>query len=87
VTPPTIYITNYESQQAEECEETYKKNCFIDYEKIAFNETVDVCRTPQVKDYDVERPEISRTEFEIIYTTKQEVHEVQKDAAVCKTKL
>merc|ERR1712168_253010 len=36
----TTYVTNYESQQEEECEENFRKNCFIDYEKVAFNETV-----------------------------------------------
>ena len=36
----TTYVTNYESQQEEECEENFRKSCFIEYEKIAFNETV-----------------------------------------------
>merc|ERR1711892_1566949 len=45
----TTYVTNYESQQEEECEENYRKSCFIEYEKIAFNETVEICRTPLVK--------------------------------------
>ena len=30
----------HKSQQEEECEENFRKNCFIEYEKIAFNETV-----------------------------------------------
>merc|ERR1740137_261697 len=60
----TTYVTTYESQQEEECEENYRKNCFIEYEKIAFNETVDICRTPLVKDCDVQGPEICRTEYE-----------------------
>merc|ERR1719334_1214919 len=41
----TTYITNYESQQEEDCEENFKKSCFIAYEQIGFNETVQVCRT------------------------------------------
>eukprot|EP00091_Calanus_sinicus_P025003 TRINITY_DN92_c0_g1_i1.p2 TRINITY_DN92_c0_g1~~TRINITY_DN92_c0_g1_i1.p2 ORF type:complete len:160 (+),score=48.64 TRINITY_DN92_c0_g1_i1:75-554(+) len=41
----TTYVTNYESQQEEECEENFRKSCFIEYEKIAFNETVEICRT------------------------------------------
>merc|ERR1711892_435092 len=56
----TTYVTNYESQQEEECEENYRKNCFIEYEQIAFNETVQICRTPLVKDCDVQGPEICR---------------------------
>merc|ERR1712112_594538 len=42
----TTYVTNYESQQEEECEENFRKNCFIEYEQIAFNETANICRTP-----------------------------------------
>ena len=36
----TTYVTQYESQQEEDCEENFRKSCFIEYEKIAFNETV-----------------------------------------------
>merc|ERR1712002_1186179 len=32
------YDTNYESQQEEDCEENFRKSCFIEYEQIAFNE-------------------------------------------------
>jgi len=81
----TTYVTNYESQQEEECEENYRKNCFIDYEKIAFNETVQVCRTPLVKDCDVQGPEICRTEYESECWTKQEEHDVQDDVVTCET--
>merc|ERR1711881_545667 len=42
----TSYVTQYESQQEEECEENFRKSCFIEYEKIAFNETVQICREP-----------------------------------------
>merc|ERR1711981_872200 len=68
----TTYTTNYESQQEEECDENYRKSCFIDYEQIAFNETVKICRTPLVKDCDVQGPEICRTEYESECWTKQE---------------
>jgi len=81
----TTYVTNYESQQEEECEENFRKNCFIDYEKIAFNETVQVCRTPLVKDCDVSGPEICRTEYESECWTKQEEHDVQDDVVTCET--
>merc|ERR1712152_8430 len=81
----TTYVTNYESQQEEECEENYRKNCFIEYEKIAFNETVEICRTPLVKDCDVQGPEICRTEYESECWTKQEVHDVEDDVVACET--
>ncbi len=81
----TTYVTNYESQQEEECEENFRKNCFIDYEKIAFNETVEICRTPLVKDCDIKGPEICRTEYESECWTKQEEHDVQDDVVECTT--
>jgi len=81
----TTYVTNYESQQEEECEENFRKSCFIEYEKIAFNETVQICRTPLVKDCDVQGPEICRTEYESECWTKQEVHDVEDDVVSCET--
>merc|ERR1711973_617303 len=68
-----------------ECEENFRKSCFIEYEKIAFNETVKVCRTPLVKDCDVKGPEICRTEYESECWTKQEVHDVTDDVVSCET--
>ena len=41
---PTTYVTQYESQQEEECKENFRNNCFIEYEQIPFNETSSVCR-------------------------------------------
>merc|ERR1712142_91399 len=81
----TTYVTNYESQQEEECGENFRKNCFIEYETIAFNETVQICRTPLVKDCDIQGPEICRTEYESECWTKQEVHDVQDDIVACET--
>merc|ERR1712002_1080946 len=83
----TTYVTNYESQQEEECEENFRKNCFINYEKIAFNETVEVCRTPLVKDCDVQGPEICRTEYESECWTKQEEHDVEDDVVESRLRL
>merc|ERR1712168_1091748 len=83
----TTYTTNYESQQEEDCEENFRKNCFINYEKIVFNETVQVCRTPLVKDCDVQGPEICRTEYESECWIKQEVHDVQDDVVECETQI
>merc|ERR1711997_927070 len=81
----TTYVTNYDSQQEEEGEENFRKSCFIEYEKIAFNETVEICRTPLVKDCNVEGPEVCRTEYESECWTKQEEHAVEDDVVECET--
>jgi len=81
----TTYFTNYEAQQEEDCDENYRKNCFIEYEKIAFNESVQICRTPLVKDCDIIGPEICRTEYESECWTKQEIHDVVDDVVACET--
>jgi len=83
----TSYVTNYVSQQEEDCEENYRKNCYIEYEKIAFNETANICRTPLVKDCDTYGPEICRTQYESECWTKQEVHDVEDDVVECNTEM
>jgi len=40
----TSFATYYQSYQEEECEETYKKNCIVEYEHIV--RTVNFCSTP-----------------------------------------
>jgi len=83
----TTYVTNYESQQEEDCEENFRKTCFIEYEQIAFNETVQVCRQPLVKDCDTPGPEVCRTEYESECWTKQEEHKVEDDVVECRTEV
>ena len=34
----TSYTTTYEAQQEEECEDNYKKSCFIEYSQTAYND-------------------------------------------------
>jgi hypothetical protein len=41
----TSYTTTYTAQQEEECEDNYKKNCFIQYSPTAFQATVQICRS------------------------------------------
>ena len=78
----TTYTTNYESQQEEDCEENFRKCYFIEHEQIAFNETATVCRTPLVRDGDVQGPEICRTKYKSECWT-QEVD----DVVSCKTEI
>merc|ERR1712241_649225 len=42
----TTYTTDFEPQQEEDCEENFRKNCFIEYKKVAIEETVQKCNTP-----------------------------------------
>ena len=72
----TSYITNYESQQEEECEENFKKVCMISYEDLAYNSTVEICRTPVVKDCDIPGEQVCQTVYESECSTVQIVHEV-----------
>ena len=57
--------------QEEECEENYVKKCFIEYSQYAVNVTVNICRTPLVKDCDGGGDEICRTEYESECVTSQ----------------
>ena len=36
----TTYTTDFEPQQEEECEDTFKKNCFIEYNKARYSKTI-----------------------------------------------
>ena len=83
----TTYTTNYESQQEEECEENFRKTCFIEYQKTARNETVNVCREPLVKNCEGPGEEICKTVYESECWTKQEAHEVEDDVVECKTEV
>merc|ERR1712032_383240 len=73
--------------KVEMIEENFRKSCFIEYEQIAFNETVEICRTPLRKDCDIQGPEICRTEYESECWTKQEEHLVEDDVVDCKTEI
>jgi len=77
--------TTYNAAQEEECEENYVKKCFIEYNKFAQNVTVNVCRTPLVKDCDQEGEEICSTEYESECVTEQHEHQVEDDVPECKT--
>ena len=44
----TTYTTDFEPQQEEECNENFRKSCFIEYKKIAIEEPVRQCHTPLI---------------------------------------
>jgi len=81
----TSYVTNYDSQQEEECEENFKKVCHINYEPLAYNETVQICRTPLVKDCDMPGSTVCETVYETECATTNKVHEVEDDVTNCRT--
>jgi len=83
----TSYVTTYESQQEEECEENYRKVCMIEYESKAYNETVEICSTEIEKDCDKPGPEVCRTIYQSVCATKNHEHQVEDDVTTCKTEM
>jgi len=81
----TSYVTKYEPHQEEECEEKFKKTCYIDYEKKAYSETVKVCTTPWVKNCTGTGEKICEVVWDSECWTKQTVHEVTDDIPECET--
>jgi len=79
----TTFSTDYEPTQEEKCDENYRKNCFIEYSTTAYNETVQICRQPLLKDCNLSGPEICRTEYESECWTRNEVHDVTDDVVEC----
>ena len=72
----TTYKTSFDSVQEEECEENFRKTCFITMVDTAMNVTTNVCKKPMVKDCDIEGEPICRTEYQSECWSKQIPHEV-----------
>ncbi|QQP50688.1 Uncharacterized protein FKW44_011789 [Caligus rogercresseyi] len=66
----TTYTTDFEPQQEEECEENFKKSCFIEYKKVAVDET---------------GPEECKTVYESECETRYHEHDVEDDVVNCET--
>jgi len=81
------YTTTYTAVQEEECDEVFRKICYIEMVDIATNVTTNVCRRPLVKDCNPseERETICRTEYQSECWSKQIPHEVEDDVVSCKT--
>ena len=57
------YKTDYEPQQEEECEENYRKKCYIEFKNVASQEKVQFCFTPLVRNCDLPGPTECSTEY------------------------
>ena len=57
------YATDFSPTQEEQCEENFKKSCFIEYKLEAKDETVQFCFTPLVKNCDTPGPTECTTEY------------------------
>ncbi len=79
----TTYTTDFEPQQEEECDENFKKSCFIEYKKVAFEEPIRFCHTPLI--CEGEGPEECKTVYESQCQTRYHEHEVEDDIVECKT--
>merc|ERR1712088_194346 len=79
----TTYTTDFEPQQEEGCEENFVKSCFIEYKKVASEETVTFCHTPIILEGD--GPEVCQTVYESACTTRYHEHDVNEDAVECET--
>merc|ERR1719367_55027 len=79
----TTYTTDFEPQQEEECEENFKKSCFIEYKKVASEEPIQFCHTPLV--CEGEGPEECKTVYESQCETRYHEHDVEDDVVECKT--
>lgn len=80
----TSLVTRYNSQQVEECKERYIKTCHIQYQPTAFQETLQVCSRPMVKDCTVTVDQRCRTFTQTECWTKREEQEVEEDVAECR---
>ena len=76
----TSYVTTFQAQQEEECEENFKKVCMIEYESKAYNETLEICSTEIVKDCDKEGPTVCRTVYQSSCATRNIEHEVSQSS-------
>jgi len=79
----TTYTTDFEPQQEEACDENFVKSCFIEYRKVASEETVTFCHTPILLEGDGE--EVCQTVYESACTTRYQEHDVQDDTVECET--
>merc|ERR1711879_447149 len=76
----TTYTTDFEPQQEEDCEENFRKNCFIEYKKVAIEETVQKCNTPLTYEPSGEG---CKKVTQSVCTTRFHEHDVEDDVVEC----
>ena len=81
----TSYITSYQPHQEEECDEKFRKICWITYEDKAVNEVVEECITQNVLDCSRNGTKECTTVYDTVCETSQETHVVEDDVANCET--
>ena len=64
------YVTVFNPQQEEQCEENFEKSCQITFRAEATTETVRKCYKPQRKVCNGQGPQQCRTEYESSCTTR-----------------
>jgi hypothetical protein len=79
----TTYTTDFQPQQEEECNENFRKNCFISYKTVASEESVTFCHTPILLEGD--GAEVCETVYESACTTRYHEHDVEEDTVECET--
>jgi len=79
----TTYTTDFEPQQEEDCEENFVKSCFIEYRKVASEDTVTFCHTPI--EIQGDGPEVCETVYESQCETRYQEHDVSDDVVECET--
>merc|ERR1719515_494002 len=79
-TPPTPLTLSLSKKRSEE---NFIKNCFIDYKKVASDETIKFCNTPLI--CDGEGPVECKTVYESQCETRYHEHDVEDDVVECET--
>ncbi|QQP50680.1 Uncharacterized protein FKW44_011779 [Caligus rogercresseyi] len=77
----TTFTTGFQPQQEEECEENFKKDCFIEFKKIAVDETI----LSHTLVCEGEGPEECKTVYESECETRYHEHDVEDDVVNCET--
>merc|ERR1719361_566457 len=79
--------TKYKTTKDEECNDTFTKDCYIEYINVPKSEQVETCVTPWERDCDAPGEQDCTTEYETICETIYHEDEVDDDVANCVTEM